>query len=119
MEFLEQRPQAAIHFVCHFVGRKERFGIRCTGSPCIENIYSHTVRRRTVHSYAPVHGHTGRNAAVCNEYVSAYCTAAKIEKIRVKAAKGVPASAAYETSALIKPELLVEVEAIAVTGSGD
>jgi enamine deaminase RidA (YjgF/YER057c/UK114 family) len=33
--------------------------------------------------------------------------------------KGVPASAAYETSALIKPELLVEVEAIAVIGSGD
>ncbi len=31
---------------------------------------------------------------------------------------GVPASAAYETSALIKPELLVEVEAIAVIGSG-
>ena len=32
--------------------------------------------------------------------------------------KGVPASAAYEISALIKPELLVEVEAIAVIGSG-
>ena len=31
----------------------------------------------------------------------------------------VPASAAYETSALIKPELLVEVETIAVIGSGD
>ena len=31
---------------------------------------------------------------------------------------GVPASAAYETPALIKPELLVEVEAIAVIGSG-
>jgi 2-iminobutanoate/2-iminopropanoate deaminase len=30
----------------------------------------------------------------------------------------VPASAAYEISALIKPELLVEVEAIAVIGSG-
>ena len=30
----------------------------------------------------------------------------------------VPASAAYEVSALIKPELLVEVEAIAVIGSG-
>jgi enamine deaminase RidA (YjgF/YER057c/UK114 family) len=32
---------------------------------------------------------------------------------------GVPASAAYATPALIKPELLVEVEAIAVIGSGD
>ena len=32
--------------------------------------------------------------------------------------KGVPASAAYATPALIKPELLVEVEAIAVIGSG-
>ena len=32
---------------------------------------------------------------------------------------GVPASAAYATPALIKPELLVEVEAIAVLGSGD
>jgi 2-iminobutanoate/2-iminopropanoate deaminase len=32
---------------------------------------------------------------------------------------GVPASAAYEISALIKPELLVEVEAIAVVGSGE
>jgi enamine deaminase RidA (YjgF/YER057c/UK114 family) len=31
---------------------------------------------------------------------------------------GVPASAAYATPALIKPELLVEVEAIAVIGSG-
>ena len=31
---------------------------------------------------------------------------------------GVPASAAYTTPALIKPELLVEVEAIAVVGSG-
>jgi enamine deaminase RidA (YjgF/YER057c/UK114 family) len=33
--------------------------------------------------------------------------------------KGVPASAAYEISALIKPEVLVEVEAIAVVGSGE
>jgi enamine deaminase RidA (YjgF/YER057c/UK114 family) len=33
--------------------------------------------------------------------------------------KGVPASAAYATPALIKPELLVEVEAIAVIGSGN
>jgi enamine deaminase RidA (YjgF/YER057c/UK114 family) len=33
--------------------------------------------------------------------------------------KGVPASAAYATPALIKPELLVEVEAIAVVGSGN
>ena len=33
--------------------------------------------------------------------------------------KGVPASAAYATLALIKPELLVEVEAIAVVGSGN
>lgn len=32
---------------------------------------------------------------------------------------GVPASAAHATPALIKPELLVEVEAIAVIGSGD
>ena len=32
--------------------------------------------------------------------------------------KGVPASAVYETPALVKPELLVEVEAIAVIGSG-
>jgi enamine deaminase RidA (YjgF/YER057c/UK114 family) len=32
---------------------------------------------------------------------------------------GVPASAAYATPALIKPELLVEVEAIAVIGSGN
>jgi len=32
--------------------------------------------------------------------------------------RGVPASAAYATPALIKPELLVEVEAIAVIGSG-
>lgn len=32
--------------------------------------------------------------------------------------KGVPASAAYATTALIKPELLVEVEAIAIVGSG-
>jgi enamine deaminase RidA (YjgF/YER057c/UK114 family) len=32
---------------------------------------------------------------------------------------GVPASAAYTTPALVKPELLVEVEAIAVVGSGD
>jgi enamine deaminase RidA (YjgF/YER057c/UK114 family) len=32
---------------------------------------------------------------------------------------GVPASAAYATPALIKPKLLVEVEAIAVIGSGD
>ena len=32
--------------------------------------------------------------------------------------KGVPASAAYATPALIKPELRVEVEAIAVIGSG-
>ena len=32
--------------------------------------------------------------------------------------KGVPASAVYETPALIKPELLVEVETIAVVGSG-
>ena len=31
---------------------------------------------------------------------------------------GVPASAAYATPALIKPELLVEVEAVAVVGSG-
>lgn len=31
---------------------------------------------------------------------------------------GVPASAAYATPALVKPELLVEVEAIAVIGSG-
>ena len=31
---------------------------------------------------------------------------------------GVPASAAYATPALIKRELLVEVEAIAVIGSG-
>ncbi len=33
--------------------------------------------------------------------------------------RGVPASAVYETSALIKPQLLVEVEAIAVIGSGN
>jgi len=33
--------------------------------------------------------------------------------------RGVPASAAYATPALIKPELLVEVEAIAVIGSGN
>ncbi len=33
--------------------------------------------------------------------------------------RGVPASAAYATPALIKPELLVEVEAIAVVGSGE
>jgi len=32
--------------------------------------------------------------------------------------RGVPASAAYATPALIKPELLVEVETIAVIGSG-
>ena len=32
---------------------------------------------------------------------------------------GVPASAAYATPALIKAELLVEVEAIAIIGSGD
>lgn len=32
---------------------------------------------------------------------------------------GVPASAIYEASALVKAELLVEVEAIAVIGSGD
>jgi enamine deaminase RidA (YjgF/YER057c/UK114 family) len=32
--------------------------------------------------------------------------------------KGVPASAAYATPALVKPELLIEVEAIAVIGSG-
>lgn len=32
---------------------------------------------------------------------------------------GVPASAAYTTPALVKPELLVEVEAIAVIGSGN
>ena len=32
---------------------------------------------------------------------------------------GVPASAAYATPALIKPELLVEVEAIAVIGTGN
>ncbi len=32
---------------------------------------------------------------------------------------GVPASAAYATPALIKPELLVEVESIAVIGSGN
>ncbi len=32
---------------------------------------------------------------------------------------GVPASAAYATPALIKPELLVEVEAVAVIGSGN
>ncbi len=32
---------------------------------------------------------------------------------------GVPASAAYATPALIKPELLVEVEAVAVIGSGE
>lgn len=32
--------------------------------------------------------------------------------------KGVPASAAYATPALIRPELLVEVEAVAVIGSG-
>ena len=31
---------------------------------------------------------------------------------------GVPASAAYATPALVKPELLVEVEAIAIIGSG-
>ena len=31
---------------------------------------------------------------------------------------GAPASAAYATPALIKPELLVEVEAIAMVGSG-
>ncbi len=31
---------------------------------------------------------------------------------------GAPASAAYATPALVKPELLVEVEAIAVVGSG-
>ncbi len=33
--------------------------------------------------------------------------------------RGVPASAAYATPALIKPELLVEVEAVAVIGSGE
>ena len=32
---------------------------------------------------------------------------------------GVPASAAYAKRALVKPELLVECEAIAVIGSGD
>ena len=32
--------------------------------------------------------------------------------------RGVPASAAYATPALVKPELLVEVEAVAVIGSG-
>ena len=32
---------------------------------------------------------------------------------------GVPASAVYATPALVKPELLVEVEAIAVIGSGN
>ena len=32
---------------------------------------------------------------------------------------GVPASAVYATPALVKPELLVEVEAIAVVGSGN
>ncbi len=43
----------------------------------------------------------------------------EIGKARTEAfPNGVPASAAYETSALIKPELLVEVEAIAVIGSG-
>lgn len=65
-------------------------------------------------------GATMEDVAKITVFITDMTRYAEFSQARTEAFPGgVPASAVYGTPALVKPELLVEVEAIAVVGSGN